>query len=107
MPDDPVPMTHDQLSQPFLVSVTQVDIDEPCEDLRSRNCPIARALRRATGHDASVGTTSCSVWPLNKLGYYYDLPNVAVDFIHNYDRKLSPVCPFTFTLEPRSHANPT
>lgn len=107
MPDDPAPMTHSQLSQPFLVSVTQADIDGPREDPRSQNCPIARALRQATGHDVSVGALTCSVLPSSTRAYYYSLPNVATDFIHNYDLNRSPVCPFTFTLEPCFHANPT
>lgn len=61
------------------------------------SCPIARAIRRATGMECTVGTSSGHIY--TPQGYpSFTLPEEAKAFIHAFDHG-SPVQPFVFDLE--------
>lgn len=74
------------------ITVTKQDISRGIPK-NFRRCPIARAIRRATGiKDVKALPGYASV-----LGRYTHLPLVATDFIYRFDAGVD-VEPFTFSL---------
>lgn len=74
------------------IEVTARDIEKGLPEDKC-GCPVALAIRRATGLEVSVWC-SMSV----KVGReYIDLPDEAEDFINRFDQG-EPVQPFTFDL---------
>lgn len=86
-------------TKPITVDVTAKDIARGRRlanngGLKSLNCPIAQALRRATGaKGVSVG---CDAFSLD-FKRMSPLPAEAIAFIEAFDNKL-PVKPMTFTV---------
>jgi len=74
------------------IRVTQTDIKNGVENDLC-NCPIALAVKRATG--LSVVRICCS-W-IKYKGNHHDTPDAAIKFIEAFDVG-KPVEPFTFTL---------
>lgn len=88
------------------IEVTEEDIKkgttDPC------NCPVARAIKRATGYGASVSHTVGIVYSMDekqedgsnsittKETY---LPTRVEKFIYKYDEDTKSVKPFTFLLK--------
>ena len=72
------------------VRVTQKDIDEPCTNARSTNCPFARAINRRLKDkfNASVGVQNLNIhgpkWGDDAIGL--KLPLVVSSWIIEYDQ---------------------
>lgn len=83
----------------IIVDVTEDDIRHG-EREECRNCPVARAIARATGRAVLVdGDEFCFASVLVD----YTLPAAARDFIHLFDTGCN-VKPFSFTISiPASH----
>ena len=76
------------------INVTQLDIQRGLPRL-ARKCPIARAIRRATGYHLKVSVTTGRIIRGRRKS---DLPRLAQDFIRNFDQD-RPVTPIAFELE--------
>lgn len=75
------------------ISVTKSDIEKGLLG-DPFSCPVARAIRRASGKDFWVRYA----WICNNSGYVHDLPIAAQKFINRFDDEL-PVKPFSFNLK--------
>ena len=88
------------MSRTVVVSVTQEDIaaGEPCEAL---SCPVAIAIRRATGLRTYVDEDTIALGERYRGGPFVvslPPPPEVTRFVDRFDHR-RPVSPFTFTLE--------
>ncbi len=79
----------------YLVKITQEYINKGTRN-SPKYCPIGLALNEIEGLD--FGVTTAYIRASDEETKYCVIPDVAVDFIYNFDRKL-PVEPFEFILD--------
>jgi len=88
------------MDKEFEVYVTQSDIDAGCR-LESDNCPVARAVKSATGAIFASVTPMEIVWKMPSGVLYYDYPHESVrSFTRLFDKGCH-CCPFKFVLNPK------
>jgi hypothetical protein len=98
------------MDKTILVSLTDADLANGVgSDMRW--CPIALALKRATGASHVVVERLLCFWELNGRAYQADMPKQAGGFVGRFDAyKMGifkirggdwPLNPFAFELEPR------
>lgn len=75
------------------ITVTQQDIDKG-EQGEAKHCPIARALKRATGEQCLVASKICFIGDREDI----PLPENAQSFVSDFDCGF-PVKPFSFDLD--------
>lgn len=77
----------------MLITITQEDIDNGIPN-EADSCPVARAIRRATGQPVRVG--DCTI-VINRE-FIYQPPTVR-QFVYDFDDGAYTVNPFSFELD--------
>ena len=82
---------------PVKVDVTQADVNDGRRS-DCRDCPIARAIQRATGNpNISIGLHHGRFWKSADDYTVFQIPEVCAKFIVDFDGGL-PVSPFSFEV---------